>query len=116
MSSHHTPKGLEHEILVPQDPDYHGHPNYLRIYITLIVLFAITVFASLLHNPLIIFLIVFVISVVKASMVLLYFMHLKWEPKLIWLLLGIALMTLTFLFIGLYPDVVPVERYLVPKP
>jgi hypothetical protein len=49
-------------------------------------------------------------------MVLLYFMHLKWEPKLIWLLLGIALMTLTFLFIGLYPDVVPVERYLVPKP
>ena len=49
-------------------------------------------------------------------MVLLYFMHLKWEPKLIWLLLGLALMTLTFLIIGLYPDVVPVTRYLVPKP
>jgi len=112
----HQIEGLTHEVTVPQSPDYHGHPNYLVIYISLLVLFAITVFASLISNPLIVFIIVFVISVVKGSLVLLYFMHLKWEPLLIWLLLGFALMTLLFLSFGLYPDIVPVEPYLIPKP
>ena len=115
MSSHKAP-GLEHEVWVPAEPDYHGHANYLRVYIALLVLFAITVFASLIHNPMIVFIVVFSISIIKGSMVLLYFMHLKWEPKLIWILLALALMTLAFLIIGLYPDVVPVTRYLVPKP
>ena len=115
MSSHKAP-GLEHEIWVPAEPDYHGHPNYFKIYIGLLVLFALTVFASFIGNPMIVFIVVFSISIIKGSMVLLYFMHLKWEPKLIWILLALALMTLTFLIIGLYPDVVPVERYLVPKP
>ena len=115
MSSHKAP-GLEHEVWVPADPDYHGHANYLKVYIALLVLFALTVFASFIHNPMIVFIVVFAISIIKGSMVLLYFMHLKWEPRLIWILLGLALMTLAFLIIGLYPDVVPVTRYLVPKP
>ncbi len=110
------PEGLAHEIAVPKKEDYHGHPNYLIIYISLLILFAITVFASLIPNPLVVFIIVFVISIVKGSMVLLYFMHLKWEPVLIWILLGLALMTLLFLTLGLYPDIVSVKPYLVTKP
>ncbi len=112
----HSPQGLSHEVNIPKSEDYHGHPNYLVIYIALLVLFAITVFASLISNPLIVFIVVFTISIIKGSLVLLYFMHLKWEPLLVWLLLGFALMTLLFLSLGLYPDIVPVERYLVPKP
>ena len=109
-------QGLEHEVVVPKEPDYHGHPNYLKIYLALLGLFALTVFASFIHNTMIVFFVVFTISIIKGSMVLLYFMHLKWEPKLIWILLGLALLILLFLIVGLYPDMVPVERYLVPKP
>jgi len=112
----HQIKGLAHEVAIPKKQDYHGHPNYLAIYISLLVLFAITVFASLISNPLIVFIVVFTISTIKGILVLLYFMHLKWEPLLVWLLLGFALMTLLFLTLGLYPDIVPVEPYLVPKP
>ena len=114
MNTHYT-KGLEHEVVVPTENDYHGHPNYLKVYISLLVLFAISVVASLLHNPLIIFFVVFAVSVIKGTLVLLYFMHLKWEPLLIWILLGLALLALAFLIIGLYPDVVLTHRYVVPK-
>ncbi len=109
-------QGLEHEIRVPLENDYHGHPNYLKVYIILLILFALTVFASLIPNPLVVFAVVFGISIIKGTMVLLYFMHLKWEPNLIWIMLVLALLTLFFLLIGLYPDMVPVENYLVPKP
>jgi len=115
MSSQ-KPPGLEHEVWVPGSQDYHGHPNYFKIYLTLLVLFVVTVLASLFDNPMLVFIIVFTISIIKGSMVLMYFMHLKWEPKLVWLLLALALMTMTFLILGLYPDIVQVERYLVPKP
>jgi cytochrome c oxidase subunit 4 len=115
MNVHHT-QGLAHEIRVPKEKDYHGHPNYLKVYIILLILFAITVFASLIPNPIVVFAVVFSISVVKGTMVLLYFMHLKWEPNLIWIMLIMALLTLLFLMVGLYPDIVPVENYLVPKP
>lgn len=115
MDIHSSNPGLTHEVVVPKEPDYHGHPNYLKIYLTLLGLFALTVVASLLHNPLIVFFIVFGISIIKGTLVLLYFMHLKWEPKLIWIMLGLALLILLFLFIGTYPDIVPVQRYLVPK-
>ncbi len=116
MSIHHKPAGLEHEIWVPTENDYHGHANYLKVYISLLVLFAITVFASLISNPIVVFIVVFSISVVKASLVILNFMHLKWEPSVVWYLLLLALLTLTFLFVGLYPDTVPIERFFVPKP
>ena len=113
--STHPLKGLEHEVVVPKENDYHGHPNYLKVYVVLLILFAISVLASLLHNPMVIFIAVFSVSVIKGTLVLLYFMHLKWEPLLIWILLVVALMALGFLFVGLYPDTVPVHRFLVPK-
>ena len=114
MNTDYT-QGLEHELVVPSKNDYHGHPNYLKIYFSLLALFAISVFASLLHDPMIIFIVVFAVSIIKGSLVLLYFMHLKWEPLLIWILLGLALMALAFLIIGLYPDIVLSHRYVVPK-
>ncbi len=115
MKNMHTP-GLEHEVVVPGQNDYHGHPNYLKVYLGLLGFFALTVLASLLHNPMIVFVVVFSISIIKGSMVLLYFMHLKWEPKLTWLMLGLALVVLGFLFIGVFPDLVPVKQVLINKP
>ncbi len=107
------PKGLEHEITIPKKQDYHGHPNYLKIYLYLIGLFVLTLFASFIENTLIVFIVVFSISTIKGIMVLLYFMHLKWEPNLIWYLLVLALLTLLFLIIGLYPDITLNELFLV---
>lgn len=115
MSTQGKPAGLEHELWVPAENDYHGHPNYLKVYLILLGLFAISVLASLLSNPMIIFIVVFAVSIVKASLVLLNFMHLRWDPNIIWFMLFLALATLGFLFIGLYPDTVPVERFFVPN-
>ncbi len=112
----HNTKGLEHEVVIPKTPDYHGHPNYLKIYLILLGLFVLSVLASFLHTPILIFIAVFVISVIKGSMVLLYFMHLRWEPNLIWIMLGLALLTLFFLIVGLYPDTVPVEFFFYNNP
>ena len=83
----------------------HGHGlalrTYLRVWMGLLVLTGLTVLSADLEMGRLTIYSVLAIAAVKSTLVLLFFMHLRQERKLIFkLLVPIALVTLT-IFIGL---------------
>lgn len=88
--------------------DYHGHPNYFRIYIALVVILIVSVvLGELLSKELAVFTI-FTLAAVKALMVLGQFMHLKWEPKFVWGIAVAGLVWASIFYVLVYPDIVPI--------
>ena len=83
--------------------DYHGHPNYDMIGITLVVLMIVSVFTDFISGIFGI-LLIFGISTVKAYLVLANFMHLKYEPKLVDLFPYLSIALMIVLFFGVAPD------------
>lgn len=78
------------------------HPNikvYLAVFFALAVLTIVTVAVSYLHLPLGTAVVVaLIIASFKASLVALYFMHLKTERYHIYILLGLTFLALVVLF------------------
>jgi cytochrome c oxidase subunit IV len=85
----------------------HHHVNYLAIFATLVVLTIVTVLVSFIHveNELIKVLIALAIASAKALCVALFFMHLKFEGKLIYTIFIVPLMLCVLLTVALIPDV-----------
>jgi cytochrome c oxidase subunit 4 len=94
----------------------HGHTEslphhpvpYFLIFGLLVVLTAITVGVAFLeiHNEIAKVLLALTIASIKASAVALFFMHLKFEGKLIYLILIVPLMLCILLVCALIPDIV----------
>jgi caa(3)-type oxidase subunit IV len=82
-----------------------SHPNYIKVYFTLLALFAISVLGPTLGLPTITLIAAFGIAMVKATMVAAYFMHLNIEKRYIWFILFIMLTFLVVFFAGVAPDV-----------
>ncbi|MEZ4906273.1 MAG: cytochrome C oxidase subunit IV family protein [Saprospiraceae bacterium] len=110
MSELNNIEGLEHEVVYPKENDYHGHPNYFKIYLALLLLFAISLVASELQNFMLMIVIVFTVSTMKSILVLNYFMHLKWEPIPLQIIIYMCLFTLATLILGVYFDVSAVPK------
>ena len=87
----------------------HEHPNYVKIWYWLLVLLAISVAGPMLEVPAITLITAFGIAIIKSFLVAANFMHLKFEKKIIWLLLILALCLLGVLFFGTAPDVMMTE-------
>jgi caa(3)-type oxidase subunit IV len=88
--------------------DAHGaqtHPNYVKIYLVLVVLFLISVLGPTLEIKEVTIITAFGIAIVKATMVAAYFMHLNVEKRYIWYLLLTMLVLVAVLFAGVSPDV-----------
>ncbi|MBI3126376.1 MAG: cytochrome C oxidase subunit IV family protein [Candidatus Tectomicrobia bacterium] len=83
----------------------HGSP-YLLIWIYLVVLALASVAASLVLPKAAAELTIYLLAVVKAILVALYFMHLKVERFFIHSLTLIPLALVLVLFLGLIPDIV----------
>jgi cytochrome c oxidase subunit 4 len=94
----------------------HGHAEamphhsvpYFLIFGLLVVLTVITVGVAFLdiHNELAKVLLALTIASIKASAVALFFMHLKFEGKLIYLILIVPLLLCVLLCCALIPDIV----------
>lgn len=82
-----------------------AHPNYVKVYAVLLVLFAISVVGPLLGHPWVTLVTAFGVAAVKATMVAAYFMHLNVERRYIWYLLLVMLAFMGLLFAGVAPDV-----------
>ena len=109
-------KGLEHEVPVPKENDYHGHPNYLRVFIMLLLLLGVSLLGDFISSTLFLILLVFGTALIKASMVVGSFMHLKYENSFVWIItFGAALFILIAFFWGMYPDFVLTKLELAPK-
>lgn len=96
----------------PDEQDYHGHPKYGKVFLWLLILLTFSLVVGFFTSPLIAVILIFIVAVIKSGMVVANFMHLKFEPKLLWLLVGIAIFIFLAFYFGVFPDIVPIERHL----
>lgn len=97
------------------ESDYHGHPNYSKILITLFLLFGFSLAIGYFVSPILTVVLIFATAIWKATLVVKNFMHLKFEPILIWIAVAAVLFCLTVFFFGIYPDITAVHLDVVPK-
>jgi caa(3)-type oxidase subunit IV len=88
-------------------PAPHHKVNYLAVLILLVVLTIVTVAVAFLHiqKEWQKVLLALTIATVKAAAVVLYFMHMKFEGKLIYLILIVPVTFCIVLVVSLLPDV-----------
>ena len=81
--------------------------NYLAIFFTLVVLTVVTVAIALkrFDNELVNVLLALLVASIKAMFVATYFMHLKFEGKLIYFIFFVPLVLTVILICALIPDV-----------
>ena len=93
-----------HGVTVPTP---HHHVPYYLIFGILVVLTAITVGVYFLHptSELVKILLALLIASVKAILVAMFFMHLKFEGKLIYTIFIVPLILCVLLVVALIPDV-----------
>jgi cytochrome c oxidase subunit IV len=89
-------------------PTPHHEVNYFMVFVSLVVLTVVTVAVAFkrFESELINVLLALLIASVKASLVALYFMHLKFEGKLIYFIAIVPLILCVILVCALIPDVV----------
>src|SRR5262245_26661692 len=89
------------------EPTPHHHVNYYAVFGTLVVLTIVTVAVAFLNikSEIAKVLLALLIASIKASAVVIYFMHMKFEGKLIYLILCVPLGLCVLLVMALLPDV-----------
>ena len=104
----------------PEEPHGHSVPephhaiNYYAIFGLLVVLTVVTVAVAFIDikSELTKVLLALTIASIKAAAVCLYFMHLKFEGKLIYLILLLPVFLCFVLVLGLIPDVVHADTFM----
>ncbi len=93
-----------HGVTVPTP---HHAVAYFKIFFTLLAFTGLTVAIAFIHFPseLINVLLALAVAVVKGSLVGLFFMHLKFEGKLIYLIVIVPLLLCVLLMCALIPDI-----------
>lgn len=78
--------------------------SYVMVWAALLVLTVLTIVAASLHFGAFSVLAAIVIATIKGALVLLYFMHLRYEERLFLIMLGVALITLAIILVLTYVD------------
>jgi len=88
-------------------PESHHKVNYFAVFVILVILTVVTVVVAFVNikSETAKILLALTIASVKASAVVLYFMHVKFEGKLIYLILLVPVSFSIMLVIALLPDV-----------
>ncbi len=89
------------------EPTPHHKVNYLAVFTTLVVLTVVTVAVAFIHieREWQKVLLALTIASIKAAAVIYYFMHMKFEGKLIYLILIVPVAFCVILVVSLLPDV-----------
>ncbi len=82
------------------------HPNYVLIWAVLVAALIVSVFIGYMDLPVVAMVLIFSIAGVKAYLVASYYMHLKFEPFFVAVIVATGLACLYVLFFGLVPDIV----------
>ncbi len=83
----------------------HAHPSYERVYVTLLILLAVSVTGPFLGIKVVTLITAFGVAVVKAYLVAKNFMHANLEPRYVVYLMSTMLVFMLLLFAGVSPDV-----------
>jgi cytochrome c oxidase subunit 4 len=97
-----------HGVSVPMP---HHEIPYLRVFSALMVLTVITVGIGIylrFPHEIINVLLALAVASIKGALVAMYFMHLKFEGKLIYLIFFVPLMLCVILVVALLPDMLPI--------
>ena|ERR1700733_4750956 len=89
----------------------HHHVPFIKIFFALLILTAITVGIGIymrFENELVNVLLALLIAATKASLVAMFFMHLKFEGKLIVTIFIVPLALCVLLVVALLPDLLPI--------
>jgi cytochrome c oxidase subunit 4 len=102
-----------HEPEEPHDvsrPPAHHHVPYLIVFGALVVFTIITVLVAMkrFESEAVNVLLALLIASIKASLVALFFMHLKFEGKLIYMIFLVPLALCVLLVVALLPDLLPI--------
>ncbi len=102
-------------VVVPDaEHDYHGHPNYNKIYFWLLGLFGLSLVVSLLFSPVLAVSLIFLTAVIKTALVVNNFMHAKYEPFLVVVFVVLVVFILGALLFGMMPDITYSRLQLAP--
>ena len=91
------------------DHEDHGIGHYIKVYLILLVLFAISVIGPELGIRTVTLITAFGIAIVKAWMVAAYFMHLNVEKRYIWQMMFAMLILVFLFFVGVSTDIMNTE-------
>jgi cytochrome c oxidase subunit 4 len=89
----------------PNEQDYHGHPNYQKVFLSLLLLMGISLVVGYFTSPVIAVILIFLIALIKSGLIVANFMHLKFEPILVFVLVGVVIFILLSFFWGVFPDI-----------
>lgn len=103
---------MSHSEQTSELADYHGHPNYLMTWAILVALLFVSLALGHIGQKTLAIALIFSLAVVKAMMVLGNFMHLRWEPRVMWGMMIFGVVCACFFFFGVYPDIVRVPLQL----
>ncbi|HEY8430441.1 MAG TPA: c-type cytochrome [Sandaracinaceae bacterium] len=96
----------EHAASAPANAhESHEHPSYVKIWAILVVLLIVSVVGPMLEVPIVTLITAFGVAIVKAYLVVRYFMHLPVEPKYVGYLLVTMVAFMLLFFAGTAPDV-----------
>jgi cytochrome c oxidase subunit 4 len=73
--------------------------TYLLVWASLLILLAITVLVSYIHLGWLNAAAAVAIAVIKAVIIILYFMHVRYSPKLVWVFVGAGFFWLGIMFV-----------------
>jgi len=78
--------------------------TYFGVYAALVALTVVTVLVSYVHLGVMNVVVALLIASAKASLVALFFMHLKWENRLVWAFALVPIFFLTLIILGTLSD------------
>lgn len=85
----------------------HAHPNYIAVWAWLVLLLVVSVAAVMLpFSQTITVSFIFIVATVKAALVAVYFMHLKFEEKLVRYIAIVPVVLFIIMTLTLIPDIV----------
>ena len=90
--------------------DYHGHPSYANIFLWLMLFFGISLGVGYFVSPGVAVFLIFLTAIIKAVLVVRNFMHLKFEPWQVLVVVGAVFFVLLAFFFGVFPDIPLIER------
>jgi caa(3)-type oxidase subunit IV len=91
------------------DHHVHSRDHYVKVWAALLVLFAISVIGPVFEIKILTLLTAFGVAIVKASMVVKFFMHLDVEKRFVHYFLATSLVFMFLFFAGVAPDVMKHE-------
>jgi cytochrome c oxidase subunit IV len=116
MTLEHDGKRIPEPAHDVSRPTPHHHVPYVWIFAILVALTVVTVAAGMVHldSNLARVLVALLIASIKAAFVALFFMHLKFEGKLIYLILFVPVILCIILLVALIPDTRPTVLFAHP--